>query len=250
MYAYNTPAHAHTQHISLTFKRIGQSSASSPSLVAVCIHGNRCQQKQRAEQRSTPRPHHIHRTTEEQPTAKSHDSTIWVSAAGAILMGKKEATEGSADITGPHGFLASSHGRILPSVAVFATRPNVFHWDSKHNSRQIHEVLTSTPRRELSAARKQPCLHQASPPQQKTASVSPPPLSAAAWFTALSLYFCLSLMLNHISTSLLSLSLSLSNSQLCLSALLSLCPEDVEHVFRVGVGNCWLHRWHAYFPHW
>lgn len=61
-------------------------------------------------------------------------------------------------------------------------------------------------------------------------------LLLSAQFTALSLYFCLSLMLTHISSSLLSL--SLSNSQLCLSALLSLCPEDVKHVFRVGVGDC------------
>lgn len=44
--------------------------------------------------------------------------------------------------------------------------------------------------------------------------------------------------------------LSLFNSQLCLGALCRPCPEDVEHVFRVGVGDCWLHRWHAYSSHW
>ncbi len=47
---------------------------------------------------STPRPHHIHRPG--QRTAKSHDSAIWVSAAGDILTGKKAATERRADVTG------------------------------------------------------------------------------------------------------------------------------------------------------
>lgn len=50
-----------------------------------------------------PCPHHIHRPPEEQRRAKSQDSTIWVIAAGAILMGKKVAAEGTADVTGPHG---------------------------------------------------------------------------------------------------------------------------------------------------
>lgn len=42
-----------------------------------------------------------------------------------------------------------------------------------------------------------------------------------------------------------SLSPLLSDSQLCLGAR---CPEDVKHVFRVGVGGCWLHRWYALRP--
>lgn len=202
MYSYNTPTHTN-----LTFKCTGQSSASLPLPVAVCIHGNGCQQKQRAERWSMPRPHRIHRVTMEQ-TANSHDSTIGVSAAGAILMGKKVATEGSADVTGPHGFPASSHSRIL--------RLQLFCNSMQRIPLRLKAKLRANPwashihaQQELSAARKQPCLHEASPPQQKTVSVPPPPLSAAAWFTALSLYFCLSLMLTHISTSLLFLSLSL-----------------------------------------
>lgn len=50
-----------------------------------------------------------------------------------------------------------------------------------------------------------------------------PPLYASAQFTALSLYFCLFLMLTHISTSLLALTLSLILS--CVSVLGSACAQ-------------------------
>ena len=54
-----------------------------------------------AEVWSMPHPHHADRPPEEQHSAKSHNPTIWVSAAEAILMEKKVATERREGITGP-----------------------------------------------------------------------------------------------------------------------------------------------------
>lgn len=54
------------------------------------------------EVKSIPRAHHIHRPPEEQCTAKSQDSTIWVNAAGAILMGEEGSPERGAQTSQAH----------------------------------------------------------------------------------------------------------------------------------------------------
>ena len=132
MYSY-TQARAHKPNPSPWHLSV-QVRAEHPYPAGRCVYPRRQMSAEAAgwavsaEVCSTPHLHHIHRPPEGQRAAKSHDSTIWVSAAGAILMGKK------VDVTGPHG---SRHPAGLASPR-FRSRCNEFHRDSNPQGPHIH----------------------------------------------------------------------------------------------------------------
>ncbi|CAB1449352.1 unnamed protein product [Pleuronectes platessa] len=172
---------------------------------------------------------HVHSAT------KSRDSTIWVRAAGDILTGGgRQPRRGVQTSQAPHG---SKHPAAVASsvCSCSGSGRDEFHRDSEGSKSTSFSHPHTTPaffyENTTSSARS-----SAVSPRWNTGSIPPPPppLPLSAQFTALSLYFCLSLTLTHVSTSLLSPSLSL-----CFSAVSQCCPaKDAEHVFRGGGWDC------------
>lgn len=144
---------------------------------------------------------------------------MWVSAAGSILMMKKVATEVQ---TSQAHMDASIQPRSHPLSAVL---------DPGAMNSTVHKALTST--QQSCREQREAGLHGASAPQGRLSS------SALCLLHCLSLYFCLPLMLTHISTSLLSLPLplSLSNSQLPLSARSAFAQRMLNMCSGWGLGT-------------
>lgn len=212
----------------MTFERAGQSSGSLPfRLLCVSTETNVSRDSGLSG---------VHWGAEH-PSSASHRQTTRGAVPRLHNLGQSHPEEGCRRHR-PACILTSSRSRSI--LLLLRLQLLQVQWiPLRLRRQQIHEVLTSTlddGSLLLYVNITAPSISERLPPPLPPA----PPLSASAnspLYRSISVFlWCSHKFPLHCSV-FLSLPLFPSNSQLCLSALLSLCPEDVEHVFRVGVGG-------------